>query len=108
MNKEQKSFTKGILKKYYKEGYKLADIVSNTYYPFEEYPETVLWYCDIAYVIGEGIYWIVSISQENNEYIKIHYTTISDGLFAKLKEKQKAFDRNRERRRRECGYGLGR
>lgn len=108
MNKEQRDYVKGILKKYYKQGYKLADIVSNTYCPFEEYPETVLWFCDIAYVIGEGIYWIISISQENNEYIKIHYTTISEGLFSKLREKQKAFDRNTERRYRECGYGLGR
>lgn len=107
MNKEQRDYVRGILKKYYREGYKLANIVSNVYRPFEEYPETVLWFCDIAYVIGQGVYWIISISQENDERIKIHYTTFSEGLFTKLREKQKAFDRDMERRRRECGYGLG-
>ena len=108
MNKEQRDYVKGILKKYYRYGYKLADIKVNTWKPWEEYPESVIWFCDIAYVMGEGIYLIISISQENDERIKIHYTPFTDGLFSKLREKQKAFDRDRERRYRECGYGLGR
>ena len=108
MNKWQKKFIKTILKEKFLMGYKLASFDQYTFYPFEEYPETVIWNCTISYVIGEGLYWVINLSQDNDEPIKIHYTTINDGLFDKLREKQKAFDRGRERRRRECGYGLGR
>lgn len=101
LTKEQSRAIRCVLKARYKDGGKLAYLSSGVWHLDDE-DDTTLWICDMAHVIGSGLYLISSFQQDmNNGGIEKNAIALDKKVIERLFEKEVPYLKAREKRRKE-------
>lgn len=90
-NTEQRKAIRTILKKMYRQGYKLADMEAFSFVLDEE-AGTVMWVCSITYIIGFGQYQMIELKQEDSDVIEQRIFSFTEELVNRIEKKRPAYE----------------
>lgn len=103
MTDEQREFVKLILKQHFSDRHKLAYLDWFSYFLDET---SCGWTCQIAHIIGKGVYLVTRISQTNDYPFETEVMGFDASLVDGLKAKAPIFNKACERRYEEV-FGKG-